>query len=140
MWQYNVFLTLDISLTWLTIASSQSPIQKQQPEVSYKKGVLKNFLNFTGKYLCQSLFFNNIAGLGVCNFIKNEVLERAFSCEIYEILKNTFLYRTPLGDCFWITSSQSQSSICWWVRTGWLWRRIFKHPRRKEHLAKIVTF
>ena len=27
-----------------------------------KKGVLKDFAKFTGKYLCQSLFFNKVAG------------------------------------------------------------------------------
>ena len=36
--------------------------QKQPPEVSYKKDVLKNFAKFTGKHLCQSLFFNKVAG------------------------------------------------------------------------------
>ena len=30
------------------------------PEVFRKKGVLKNFAKFTGKDLCQSLFFNKI--------------------------------------------------------------------------------
>ena len=29
----------------------------------YKKGVLKNFAKFTGKYLCQIFFFNEVAGL-----------------------------------------------------------------------------
>ena len=28
-----------------------------------KKCVLKNFANFTGKHLCQGLFFNKVAGL-----------------------------------------------------------------------------
>ena len=28
-----------------------------------KKGVLKNFVKFTGKHLCQSLFFNKVAGV-----------------------------------------------------------------------------
>ena len=42
--------------------------QKQSPEVFYKKGVLKNFAKFTGKHLCQSLFFNKVAGLR--NFAK----------------------------------------------------------------------
>ena len=37
--------------------------QKQPPEVFSKKGVLKNFAKFTGKHLCQSLFFNKVAGL-----------------------------------------------------------------------------
>ena len=37
------------------------------PEVFYKKGVLRNFAKFKRKNLCQSLFFNKVAGLGtVC--------------------------------------------------------------------------
>ena len=32
----------------------------------------------------------------VCNFIKKETLARVFSCEFFEISKNTFFYRTPL--------------------------------------------
>ena len=37
--------------------------QKQPPEVFCKKGVLRNFAKFTGKHLCQILFFNKVAGL-----------------------------------------------------------------------------
>ena len=37
-------------------------VQKPSPEVFYKKGVLRNFLKFTGKHLCESLFFNKVAG------------------------------------------------------------------------------
>ena len=33
------------------------------PNLESKKGVLKNFAKFTEKHLCQSLFFNKIAGL-----------------------------------------------------------------------------
>ena len=28
-----------------------------------KKGIPKNFTKFTGKHLCQNLFFNQVAGL-----------------------------------------------------------------------------
>ena len=42
---------------------------------SVKKGVLKNFAKFTGKHLCQSLFFNKVAG-------------------------GTFFHKTPLDDWF----------------------------------------
>ena len=31
-------------------------------EVFHKEGVLRNFAKFTGKHLCQSLFFNKVAG------------------------------------------------------------------------------
>ena len=57
-----------------------------------KKGVLRNLTKFTGKHLCQSLFFNKVAGR---NFIKKEALVQVFSCEFCEISKNTFSYRTP---------------------------------------------
>ena len=46
----------------------------------FKKGVLKNFAEFTGK-------------LGV--FIKNETPTQVFPCEFCEIFKNSFFYRTP---------------------------------------------
>ena len=35
-----------------------------------KKGVLENFANFTGKHLCQSLFFNKVAGLRLATLLK----------------------------------------------------------------------
>ena len=37
--------------------------RNSRPEVLCKKGVLINFAKFTGKHLCQSLFFNKVAGL-----------------------------------------------------------------------------
>ena len=46
---------------------------------SVRKGVLRNFAKFTGKHLCQSLYFNKVAGL------------RPEGCEFCEISKNTFL-------------------------------------------------
>ena len=70
-------------------------VRSRRPEVFCKKGVLRNFAKFTGKHLCQSLFFNKVAGLA-CNSIKKETLAQVFSCEFCEISKNTFSHRTPL--------------------------------------------
>ena len=36
-----------------------------------RKGVLRNFAKFTGKHLCQILFFNKVAGLGTGVFLVN---------------------------------------------------------------------
>ena len=33
-----------------------------RPDMFCKKGVPRNFAKFTGKHLCQSLFFNKVAG------------------------------------------------------------------------------
>ena len=49
-----------------------------------KKGILRNFLKFKGKDLCQSLFFL------ACNFAKKETLTQLFSCEFCKISKSTF--------------------------------------------------
>ena len=38
-------------------------ISEQSPEMFYKKVNLKNLSKFTGKDLCQRLFFNKVAGL-----------------------------------------------------------------------------
>ena len=37
--------------------------RSSRPEVFCKKSVLRNFAKFTGKHLCQSLFFNKVADL-----------------------------------------------------------------------------
>ena len=55
----------------------------------------RNFAKFTGKHLCQSLFF--ITKLrAASNFIKKETLAQLFCCEFGEICENIFFYRTPL--------------------------------------------
>ena len=59
------------------------------PEVFCKKVVLRNFGKFTGKHLCQSLYFDKVAGQA-SNFIKIETLAQVFSCEFSKISKNTF--------------------------------------------------
>ena len=51
--------------------------------------VLKNFVKFTGKKLCQSPFFNKVAGLRPVTSLKKR-LWQMFSCEFREIFRNTF--------------------------------------------------
>ena len=52
------------------------------------KGVLRKFAKFTGKHLCQSLFFSCTPQ--AFNFIKKDTLAQEFSCEFCGISKNTF--------------------------------------------------
>ena len=54
---------------------------------SVRKGVLRNFEKFTGKHLCQSLFFS-------CNFIKKEILARCFPANFAKFLRTPFLQNT----------------------------------------------
>ena len=76
-------------------------IVKQPPEVFSKKGVLKNFANFTRKQLCRSFFstkfqaleslFNNVSGLQACNFIKKRLRHRCVPVNIAKFLKTRIL-------------------------------------------------
>ena len=65
-------------------------MQKQRPGVFCKKRILTNFAKFTGKHLCQSLFFNKVAGLRSATLLKKEILTQVFSCEFFKISKDTF--------------------------------------------------
>ena len=47
-------------------------VQKQSPEVLYKKSVFKNFANFTGKHLCWSLFLIELQALSAVTSLKRD--------------------------------------------------------------------
>ena len=59
-----------------------------------KKGVLRNLAKFTRKHLCQRVFFNKVAGLGLKLYWKKESLAQVFSCKFCEISKNIFFQNT----------------------------------------------
>ena len=61
------------------------------PEVSIKKGVFKNFAKFTGKHLCQSLFFNKIAGRRPATSLKKRLWHRCFPENFVKFLRTPFL-------------------------------------------------
>ena len=76
-------------------------VQKQPPEVFYKKGVLRNFVKFTGKHLCQSLFLKKLPA-EICQF-----------CEISNNKKKT------LCDYFWMCGRVFYKYAGWYLATSW---------------------
>ena len=61
-------------------------VHKQPPEVFCKKGVLRNFAKFTGKHLCQSFYFNKVAG-EACKF----------GCHVFSDSVDIKFFRGPRG-------------------------------------------
>ena len=55
---------------------------------SMKKDILRNFAKFTWKHLCQSLFFNKVAGLGL------RLWHRCFPMKFSKFLRAPFLQNT----------------------------------------------
>ena len=58
---------------------------------SIKKGVLRNFAKFTGKHLCQSLFFNKVASLRPATLSKKRLWYRCFLVNFAKFLRISFL-------------------------------------------------
>ena len=71
------------------------------PEVFCKKGVLRYMAKFTGKHLCQSLFFS---GLRPATLLKKRLWHKYFSVNFTKCLRTPFLQNTS-GGCFWFSCS-----------------------------------
>ena len=92
----NTLISLCLVLLQTVIGGKRSSHQR----CSMKKGILRNFAKFTGKHLCQSLFFNKVAGLRPATLLKRS-LAQVFSCEYCETSKNTFFTKH-----LWTTASK----------------------------------
>ena len=96
----------------------QNIIYPNHCKFSVRISVLRNFAKFIGKHLCQSLFFNDVAGLRpatllkkklwpeACSFIKQEALAQVFPCEFCEISKSTFFTEHLL-----VTASEQKNIV-----------------------------
>ena len=77
----GIFRTLCNSCIFRILAYLELEIYRSsRPEVFCKKGVLRNSTKFTGKHLCQRLFFNKVAGLR----------HRCFPVNFVEFLRTPF--------------------------------------------------
>ena len=64
--------------------------QNSHRRCSLKKGVLKNYLKFTGKHPCQSLFANKVSGLIPATLLTKTLWHRCFPVNFVNILRTTF--------------------------------------------------
>ena len=61
------------------------------PKVFCKKGVLRNFVKFAGKHLCQSLFLNKVAALRPATLFQKRLWHRCFPVNFTKFLRTSFL-------------------------------------------------
>ena len=90
--------------------------QKQPPEVFYKKGVLGNFTEFTGKHPCQSLFSNKVAGLRPATLLKKSLWHRCFPVNFAKFIRTPFF-----TEHLWATGSLHRSCLVY-LSSGKNWR------------------
>ena len=89
----------------LCFFSLGSVIRSSRPDVFCENGVLRNFAKFTGKHLCQSLFFNKVAGAPTLRSSPPEVFYKRGVLKMFVLNFAKFL-RTPfLTELLQATSS-----------------------------------
>ena len=99
IWSYLFLLLVGISM-----------IRSSHGRCSVLRGVLKIFTKFTGKHLCQSLFFKK-----ACNFIKKGLWHRCFPVNLAKFLRIP-IFIEHLRDClymmmFFITLTEDGNNI-----------------------------
>ena len=61
---------------------------------SVRKGVPRNFAKFPGKHLCQSLFFDKVAGLRPATLLKKRLWHKCFPLNFAKFPRTPFLQNT----------------------------------------------
>ena len=77
-------------------------VRSSHPKIFCNNIVLKNFAKFTGKHLCQNLFFNKVSGLQEHQkwlLFKCEKVYVNISCNSLAL---DFLTNELLNICFWL--------------------------------------
>ena len=74
-----------------TLITQPSKFKSSCQEVFCEKAVLGNFAKFTGKYLYQSLFFNNIAGLRPVTLLTKRLWRKCFPVNFSKFRRTPFL-------------------------------------------------
>ena len=77
---------------WVSLRLSKA--RSSHRRCSVRKGILKNFAKFTGKHLCQSLFFNKVTGLRPATLLKKRLWHRCFPVNFAKFLRTPFLQNT----------------------------------------------
>ena len=78
------------------VVSSQSMFRSGRQELFCKTGVLKTFSKFTGKRLCQSLFFIKVTGLRPAALLKKRLWHSFLSVDLQGLIQVNFDIGAPI--------------------------------------------
>ena len=105
----------------------------QPPEVFCKKRCcLRNFAKFTGKHLCQSLFFNKVASLTPANLFKKRHWHRCFPVNFLVFSRKPLLQNTSGRLLLWIVCKNNfyklgMNNLYDSVKAMKIWKPIVTH-------------
>ena len=124
---FSIFTVLNWQIFWNFLINNLF-IVKQPSIGSARKGVLRNFAQFTGRHLCQSLIFNRVAGLRSAILLKKKLWHKCFPVKFAKFLRTPFLQNTSASDWSYGFIGNVQLSL-------WSLHKIFK-----KILFSVVVF
>ena len=100
---------------------------------STKKSVHRNFTKFTGKHLCQSLFFKKVAGLRPETLLKKRLWHGRFPVNFVEFLRTPFF-----KEHLWTTASENHITenimeVVWKSLKGYTINELVSRNFRKQN-------
>ena len=89
-------MKIDNITSWISqnIVTNHAMNRSSHRRCSLRKGVLRNFAKFTGKHLCQSLFFHKVAGLSPATLLNMWLWHRCLPVIFPKFLRTPFLQNT----------------------------------------------
>ena len=90
--------------------------RSSRSEMFCKKGVLRNFLKFTGKHMCQNLFFNRVTGPRPVTLVKKRLWHRCFPVNFAKFLRTRFLLNTSGRLLFSFSQQHFFYWRCWSIK------------------------
>ena len=102
-------LDAKFSMIWTGKQSCDNETAQKQPQMFFKRGVLKNFAIFTGKTSMLEYRFNKVAGLKVCSFIKKRLQHCCFPLNVRKLSGTAFF----IEDLRWLLLTASLEISNW---------------------------
>ena len=97
---------------WSLFNSLKANVRSSHRRCSMKKGILKNLSKFTEKHLCQSLFFNKVAGLGPAILLKRWLWHKCFPMNFVKFSRTPF-FTEHLRMIASVSNLKAEMSLLW---------------------------
>ena len=104
---FLLYFKFDFTFGFSNVSSGYSEAATRG--VLWKKVFLENFTKFTGKHLCQILFFNKVVSLRPATLLQKRLWHRCFPLNFAKFLR-LFFYSTPL-----VAASKSINLVKFWI-------------------------
>ena len=122
----------------IAILLPQAISRSSHRSCSVKNKVLRNFAEFTGKHLSQSLFFNKVAGLRPATLSKKRLWHMCLPSNFVKFLRTPFLQNTSRRLLLHVFFGKEPYLVILWI--FFIWNFKWKFLKYKFAVSKEIEF